>query len=122
MSRYRHNAIICTGECHEISIDHKKAMELFEGKVTNIVEAVTNSYSSFMIVPDGSKEGYDTSDEWDNKREEYINYLESYNLEKLKDCDGINYNKYDSLSSYINYVEIEYGGFDSTVEILKSNN
>ena len=74
MGHIRHNAIIVTGYSSGGTFQgttqkaHDKAIELGL-LVTDIVNGKANGYSSFMICPDGSKEGWDLSNEFDSKRE-----------------------------------------------------
>lgn len=44
--------------------------------VSPIVTSITNGYVTFFVAPDGSKEGWDTSDWADRAREEFITWLE----------------------------------------------
>jgi hypothetical protein len=56
MGHIRHHAIIVTGH-DQIDIIHKKAKSIFGKQVSNAIHSVMNSYSSFIVGPDGSKEG-----------------------------------------------------------------
>lgn len=82
MGYIKHNAIIVTGDGYEdakkkFELAYRKANELFEGLVSNVVEAKMNGYRSFFIAPDGSKEGWDMSDEYDTKRTEFADYIDT---------------------------------------------
>jgi len=102
MGYIRHNAIIVTGSknsCYNLedgegplSKAHALAKSMFGDicPVTEIVDNKTNGYSHFMVAPDGSKEGWDTSDEGDVLRERFICGLDQ-----------------------VDYIEVEYGGDDS---------
>lgn len=91
----------------DLDVFWNKANELFEGFVTNVVRSPMDS-ESFMIVPDGSKDGFETSSEWDAKRINYKEWFEFY-------CDE--YNIYPP-----NYVEIHYcRDVDDYVSIMQSN-
>lgn len=68
---------------------HSKAMEIFnvEDKpfdinfqrlVSPLVQSVTNGYYSFFIAPDGSKEGWDTSDKGDKVRDKFEEWLKKF--------------------------------------------
>ena len=73
------------GEAHEI------ALKLFNhNMVSEILSPVANSSQSFFIGPDGSKEGWKTSNENDKLRAEFIATLQK----KKIDCD---------------WVEVQYG-------------
>ena len=90
MGYIRHNAIIVTGwnekEMQEAKMLLEKNTDL---SASDIVESGINGYKSFMIAPDGSKEGWEASDKGDSDRELYIQYLGRTGLD---------------------YVEISYGG------------
>jgi len=66
--------------------------------VSKIVMSVSNGYGSFFIAPDGSKEGWSTSDDGDSLRDKAIEILDSYNFD-----DG---------SSPFAWVEVQYGDGD----------
>lgn len=85
-----HNAIIVTSS-HDASIEraHAKASEIFPA-VSPIIDSHVNHYRSFFIPPDGSKEGWDDSDEGDKNRTAFKEWIgEDFH------CD---------------WVEIRYGG------------
>lgn len=104
MGYIRHNAIIVTGHHDSNPLynttqkAHDKAVELGL-LVTPIVQGKSNGYSSFLICPDGSKEGWDTSDEFDVKRAEWLKWIKT-------------------ISIFINYVHISYGGDDAETVIV----
>lgn len=52
-----------------------RAKDFFGDSVTPVVKSATNGYLTFFIGPDGSKEGWETSNEYDLKREQFIAYL-----------------------------------------------
>jgi len=45
--------------------------------VSEITLAAVNGYASFFVAPDGSKEGWDTSDQGDDFREEFVTWLKA---------------------------------------------
>lgn len=101
MGRIKHNAIVVTsGSSDSILIAWRKALDLFEGKITTIVEGVANGYFSFLIVPDGSKEGWKPSDNWDEKRDNYFDWANETGMGF--DC-----------------IEIRFGGDDYYSEIVR---
>ena len=105
MGYYVHHAIVVTisdyGEKHQKpSVVHQKAKGIFFDDVSPLVDSKMGFYS-FLVGPDGSKEGWAQSDEGDEKRSEFISYLE-----ELPHDDG---------SSPVNWVEIQYGGDDPTI-------
>lgn len=78
MGLMRHHAIVVTSwqteTIHEV---HELAVATFGRLVTPIVESYTNGYLTFFVGPDGSKEGWDTSDAYDRKREEFMDHLKT---------------------------------------------
>jgi len=75
MSIIRHNSIIVTGYDKNVNKTRTKAKEMGL-LVSNIVKSHTNGYLSYFIAPDGSKEGWSTSNEFNDLREEFIKYLD----------------------------------------------
>lgn len=55
---------------------HVKAKQLFGSQVSNILGPFTNGSHSFFIAPDGSKEGWNTSDDGNKNRDRLIEWLE----------------------------------------------
>lgn len=81
MGYIKHNAIVVTGSMHDSHKLHKaydKARELFGyNGVSDILQSPLNNYISFFIAPDGSKEGWDDSNEGDSKRKQLADYIDS---------------------------------------------
>ncbi len=115
-----HNAIVVTGwQDAEMKEARAKAVEIFneafkgytinagEELVGLLMEGVVNGYSSFFIAPDGSKEGWEASDNGDRARKEFTKWLD----DKRKNNDY-----------YLDYVEIEFGGDKFSSEIIKETN
>lgn len=106
MGYIRHHAIIVTGNYssdpfyNTTQKAHNKAVELGL-LVTDIVNGVANGYSSFMICPDGSKEGWKTSDEFDTKREKWLQWAKT---------------------QLINFAHISYGGDDYDIVQIHEHN
>ena len=75
MGIIQHDAIIITGMDYESSTPvmeaYNVAVTMFP-TVSPILNSETNGYTSFFIPPDGSKEGWDTSNHWNQVR---INFL-----------------------------------------------
>ena len=81
-----HHAIIVTSwDERSIVAAHKKACELFGdqnflgriSEITEITPQVINGYMSFLISPDGSKEGWEHSERGHNARNKFIQWLSS---------------------------------------------
>ena len=70
-----HHAIIVTSEYKEkIEEAHACAIGIFP-EVSDIFPGTANSVGSFFVPPDGSKEGWVHSDDGDERREEFMEYL-----------------------------------------------
>ncbi len=85
---------------------HDKAKELFGSLVSDIIESGVNGYSTFMVAPDGSKEFWERSDDYNAKRSELADLIDSH--------------AYGDGSNHIQFVDV---GFDEyyEVEIDRSN-
>lgn len=95
MGYIRHDAIIVTSFNEKYLYPAlNKAVELGL-PVSELVESRTNGYCSFLIAPDGSKEGWDTSDHGDTARAAWKEWAHT----KRHD---------DEL--YIDWVHISYAG------------
>lgn len=104
MGYVRHNAIIVTGDSYPEAQKkflevYVKAKELFGELVSPVIPSPTNGYQTFMIVPDGSKEGWDVSDEHDVKRHVLADFVDSV--------------AYEDSSNPIQFVDV---GFDECYE------
>lgn len=83
MGYIRHHAIVVTGR-HEWTIDaslpdiheaRAAAIDAGCAVVTDVAGPGVNGYSSFLVGPDGSKEGWDSSDAGDQARDRLIAWL-----------------------------------------------
>lgn len=74
MGYMRHHAILVTGWGDAIESLHARAEEMFHGVawVSPLSPPQINNYRSFFVAPDGSKEGWATSDAGDAAREDFI--------------------------------------------------
>ncbi len=98
MGYIAHHAIIVTAEVQSIRLLHAQAVATFAGtyaKVTAPTAAGMNATSSFLVAPDGDKEGWGYSDRGDAARAAFIAYLEV-------DHDYA-----------VDWVEVRFGGDDS---------
>lgn len=99
MGYHRHHAIVVTS-FHDryIEVAHAEAERVFEGTapVTPITAAAVNGFRSFLVAPDGSKEGWADSDRGDAAREQFVAWLRGAGN------DGI----------YVSWVEVNFGGDD----------
>ena len=107
MGYMRHNAIVVTSYSDElIETAHKLAVEIFED-VSTITPSKTNGYQSFLVPPDGSKEGWDESDAGDKNRDKFIAWLDSQ--------------RYDDGSTSLDWVEVQYGDDNRETIIIRDS-
>ena len=104
MGYMRHHAILVTTFNKKLAEDaYERALIVFGGHVTPIMEAPVNDYYTFLIPPDGSKEGWADSDYGNEARAEFITYLEKF--------------RYEDRSHPFDWVEIQYGDDDHETEL-----
>lgn len=115
MGRIKHHTIVVTGlgyPSDDVDQAHAKAHEIFGkyfkenvedcGLVSDIITGVANCYCSFFVCPDGSKEGWQPSEDADLARKEFVEWLKEYGS-----CD---------------FVEVSFGGDNNISEIINSGN
>jgi hypothetical protein len=98
MRHIRNHTIVVTGTYKDfIDRAHAEASNAF-GWVSSISPETVNGSRSFFVPPDGSKEGWDESNEGDSRRARFKAWLRSLEYE-----DG---------SSPLSWVEVYFGGDD----------
>lgn len=110
MGRIKHNSLIVTDWKEENVIKaHEKAKEIYEfinegssSIISPIIGCLANGQSSFFIAPDGSKEGWDTSDLSDKARNAFMDWMKSSGL-------------------YLDYIDVRFGGDDEICDIVRDN-
>lgn len=97
MGYMRHHAIVVTTyDRARATLARKEAAAIFgDDSVTGVVVSTVNGMCSFLVPPDGSKEGWDESDAGDERRAKFVVWLDSTRFE-----DG---------SSPYAWAEIQYG-------------
>lgn len=104
MGYMRHHAIVVTSWKGELlKRAHKAAVELGMS-VSGITDEVTNGYRSFLIAPDGSKEGWTTSDNGDAQRAQLLDWLDAQ--------------RYDDDSTPLEWVVVQFGDDDLNTRIV----
>ena len=111
MGHIKHHTIICTSWNKEhIEEARDMATKFFfkhqvgsESLVSELVTYIVNSGYSFFIAPDGSKEDWEPSDNCDNARKEFLDWL-------------------SNSDNYTDYIEVMFGGDDEMEVIQRSNN
>lgn len=91
MGYFRHHTIIVTSlNKKHVETAHGKAVEVFNTLVSQLIKGVANAQYTFFVAPDGSKEFWDISDQYDEKRKSFIKYMEESQL-------------------HLDYVELSFG-------------
>lgn len=109
MGYVRHNAIIVSSwDRKALARAHGKAKEIFDVcPVSPKTREVVNGYSSFFIAPDGSKEGWASSNKGDQERDEFISYLKEQ--------------EYDDGSNRLGWVLIQFSGDELDTKVVDSS-
>ena len=117
MKNIKHHSIIVTSNDFstlelvrkEIVFLFGKNMEARQGEqlISPIIPSLINKFCSFFIAPDGSKEGYDASDDADLIRRKTLDFLNS-----LSERNGEN---------AVRFVEVCYGADDQKAMVLSNN-
>jgi hypothetical protein len=106
MGHIVNHAIVVTSYTDEmLNAARQKAIDL-GAHVTELVEHNINGESSFLIVPDGSKSGWDASDAGDARRDEWIAWARSQ--------------RHEDQSSPLAWVEVAYGSDDANATVTRS--
>lgn len=101
MDYMRHHAIVVTSwDADRLNAAYGSAAGLPRSP---IVKGVINEYHSFAVLPDGSKEGWEESDEMDRRRDHFIE-----RLRKLGE------------GGYLEWVEVAFGSDDARAEVTRS--
>jgi len=113
MGYVKHNAIIVTGNSEDILKAHSRAVQIFDVEfsrgvlsqkgsilITPVVGGYVNDEFSFLIAPDGLKEGWPSSDYGDNARASFLGWLRSE--EDL----------------YLDFVEVAFGGDFESADVI----
>jgi len=104
----QHHAIIVSNNWGDwLDNAHQKAGELCEELVTPISPYTGDGYRSFAILPDGSKEGWDTSDKFEERRSLFLDYLRSL--------------RYEDGSSPLDWVLVQFGDDELETKVLEDD-
>lgn len=105
MGYMRHHAILVTHwEAARIERAYLKAVEIFGDMVSPLVKSESNGIQTFVIVPDGSKEGWDPSEVGNDNREIFKQWLKADAKVKQFDMD---------------WVEVQYGDDERVTKIIE---
>lgn len=104
MGYIRHHAIIVTSwDDEKLFMAHAKAKEIFGELVSEKIEGQINGFTSSFVAPDGSKEGWQHSDEGDENRKKFIAFLD------------------DETFGSVRFVELYYGDDNMESKIMNHN-
>jgi len=113
MRNIQHHVLIITcNDRNTLELIRQKAAELFKTYMeassgskllTEIKESLINNYFTFFIIPDGSKEGYDASDDGDIIRQKLIEHLKTVIA---------------ATEFHLSYAELAFGGDDGKAAII----
>ena len=109
MGEINHNCVIATTWQDELVDKFEHWVRQFDiewQRQFAITGSRSNGYSTIVLTPDGSKEGWITSDQGDQLRADFIDFLESH--------------AYDDGSSPFAWVEVGYG--ERGQKVLRGNN
>ncbi len=105
MGYERHHAIVVSSWDDKRTDKARRKAKQIGCKVSNVVMSDINGYTSFLIAPDGSKEGWDESEVGDDRRDYFVSWLDTQ-----RHSDG---------SSSFNWVEVQYGDDDRETKIVR---
>ena len=86
-----HAIIVTTWNKERAHLAHQQAIGIFADAVSPMVETKLNGWWSFLIAPDGSKEGWSESEDGDARRAAFMEWARHH-------------------AGYIDAVEVRYGG------------
>jgi len=108
MGYIKHHAIVIASFDEELILKaHTKANELCEGLVSELISYRINGGKSFFIAPDGSKEGWDESNQMNESRESFI--------------DWVNEQAYEDESNALSFAELFFGEDNGESRVTEHN-
>jgi hypothetical protein len=106
MGYMRHHAICVTSwDGDRLAEAHQQARNLCGELVSPIIPGNINGEHSFFVAPDGSKEGWSTSDEGDLNRAALIDFMRQERY----------------AGGYLDWVEVQYGDDERETRIIASS-
>lgn len=107
MGYMRHHAIVVTSYKEELLEQAWAAAVELGMSVSAITDEVMNGYRSFLVAPDGSNEGWDTSDRGDEQRAKFAAWLTAQ--------------AYDDGSTSIAWVEVQFADDEGESAIVRDS-
>lgn len=111
MGLIQHNSVIISGNSayqEQFRQVYEYAQQLFGTLVTPVIQPEINGDMFFFISPDGSKEGWSISNEYDTKRSELCDFIDSFACD-----DG---------SNSVRYVDVSHGEKGAFIERTNEEN
>lgn len=107
MGYMRHHVIIVTSwNLQQIVEARETALDMFNiHQVSQLIYSPVNNYNTFIVAPDGSKEGWEDSDKGDDQRDIFIKWL--------------NKQRYEDGSSSLDWAEVQYGDENGDARVLR---
>ncbi len=100
MGYIRHHAIVVTGwDAAQLATAHEKADDLGM-RPSAIIRSHMNGYETFLVPPDGSKEGWDESDDGDKSRKTFTRWMSEE-------------------APYLAWVVVQYGDEERVTKIME---
>lgn len=111
MGYMRHHTIVVTSWDDELAITaHAQAEEVFTETacvVSALTPPATNGFRSFFVAPDGSKEGWTASNEGDEARSVFVEWMDSQ--------------RYSDGSTSLDWVEVQFGDDDGETVVISDS-
>ena len=107
MGYMRHNAIIVSGSYGDFLVEAHAVATRGGLAVSDVVRSPVNGVETFLVAPDGSKEGWSESEQGDALRDWFIAHLEGL--------------RYEDGSSPLSWVEVQYGDDDLETKIVRDS-
>jgi hypothetical protein len=108
MGNIKHHAIVVTSPVKDmLNKAHIEAKDIFNHRVSEVIQSGTNGYESFFVAPDGSIEGWGKSIEGNTQRDIFIDWIN----EQAKE-DG---------SNLISFCEVFYGESNGRSQVVRHN-
>ena len=107
MGYHAHHAIIVTAWDEKYTATARtEAIRIFgPAAVSSVTYAEVNGYWSFMVGPDGSKEGWLESEKGDERRADFLDFLG-----RMHDAE-----------QWVEFVEVRYGGDEPALARVTNN-
>ncbi len=105
MGYERHHAIVVSSWNEDRVVNARHKAGAIGCQVSDIVKSAINDHTSFLIAPDGSKEGWDESYEGDKRRDKFVTWLDTQ--------------RHEDSSSMYKWVEVQYGDDERVTKVVR---